>query len=724
MFGRHHARLSLIPLLFAMSACATGTGGGRRSEPPPSEPATAGTPGTVSLETPPELAIEVVVTGRSGRPVGLMRASDFRVTVDGRRRLGLSISRLYRGPGAEYSAAQHPAGLPGEVQPLYEPKRTVLLVIDQSSLLHGEETMAREAAEACLNLLGISDQVAVVALPTPAQATNISFERGAAHETLARLRAVPPGDALAAPLTSLAEDNRARSAAAGPPDADRAEAGREETGRAGAAQPPDDPARSESNRPTSSFPREGASEAARAATRAHAVSTLAALEAVCRSLQPVLGGKTILFLSGGLVASEAEGELRAVVEASARAHTRIVSLRLPTDSSLRNVGSPDLQRLAEQTGGALVSLPRRPQQVLANVAEQLSLSYLLLLAPVSGDRDSRAAHTVRVEIPGRRDVFIQAPSLVAPGLLQREQVLAVLSPAARATTARSVALRPPPPKATAEAGKVPSFRHDPAVDAVLARVTQYVNDYGPVLSSIVSEERYVQDVQKALDGASTQETVLEQRRRVLASDFLTVRVDGIDGWLPFRDVFEVNGRAVRDRQDRLSRLFIDKPSAEQLRERGNAIIAESARYNVGSIRRTLNVPTLPLWFLEPGGVERFAFRKSDEVPLDGRKLWVLQFTEVATPTFVKTPEGGFLLAWGSVWVDPLNGTVHKTELHVSMATVTVTYGQWPGLPGVYLPLKMEERYPRKGEVITGEATYSKFRQFKVTTEQQIHLPKK
>ena len=45
----------------------------------------------------------------------------------------------------------------------------------------------------------------------------------------------------------------------------------------------------------------------------------------------------------------------------------------------------------------------------------------------------------------------------------------------------------------------------------------------------------------------------------MRSDLLLVRVPGRDGWLPFRDVYEVDGRAVRDRSERLKKLFIEAP---------------------------------------------------------------------------------------------------------------------------------------------------------------------
>ena len=86
-------------------------------------------------------------------------------------------------------------------------------------------------------------------------------------------------------------------------------------------------------------------------------------------------------------------------------------------------------------------------------------------------------------------------------------------------------------------------------------------------------------------------------RRELRSDFLLVRPEGEDHYFEFRDVFEVDGRPVRDREERLSRLFLDRSgaSSRQIQE----ITNESARYNIGSVERTLNTPTLALLLLDP-----------------------------------------------------------------------------------------------------------------------------
>ncbi len=66
----------------------------------------------------------------------------------------------------------------------------------------------------------------------------------------------------------------------------------------------------------------------------------------------------------------------------------------------------------------------------------------------------------------------------------------------------------------------------------------------------------------------------------------------------------------------------------------------------------------------------------------------------------------------------------RTLLIVSIATITVDYASRPEVPGLWMPVTMEERYVRTNLTITGKATYAKFRQFQVQTMEQVVLPKK
>jgi hypothetical protein len=68
--------------------------------------------------------------------------------------------------------------------------------------------------------------------------------------------------------------------------------------------------------------------------------------------------------------------------------------------------------------------------------------------------------------------------------------------------------------------------------------------------------------------------------------------------------------------------------------------------------------------------------------------------------------------------------VHRTLLTASIARITVNYASRPEVPGLWLPVTMEEEYARGATLIKGKATYAKFRQFRVQTSEQIVLPKK
>lgn len=267
---------------------------------------------------------------------------------------------------------------------------------------------------------------------------------------------------------------------------------------------------------------------------------------------------------------------------------------------------------------------------------------------------------------------------------------------------------------------------DPSLEVVLARAGAYVASFRSQLSGIVSEERYEQRVRvRGSFGTSPQ-------RAVLRSDFLLVRLPGVDRHVEFRDVFEFNGRATRDRDDRLARLFLN-PSASSVAQARN-IVMESARYNVGPIYRTVNTPTLALLFLAPTFQGRSTFTRLDSAaepsleltetmsPAE-RQFWVLEFEETSRPTLVSGEGRKDLPARGRFWVDPVDGRVVTTELIVKdekvEATVDVRY-RFDAKAGQAVPVEMRELYQGpNGVSVDGTATYSNFRRFTVEVEEDL-----
>jgi hypothetical protein len=185
-------------------------------------------------------------------------------------------------------------------------------------------------------------------------------------------------------------------------------------------------------------------------------------------------------------------------------------------------------------------------------------------------------------------------------------------------------------------------------------------------------------------------------------------VAGEDAWFAFRDVFEVDGRPRRLLTGRLEGWLAD--SRTSFVQRARALALEQARYNIGPVVRTINVPTLALEVLVPANQERFRFRRTGQTNLLGAEVSVISFEERRRPTMIRTPEG-------TLWIEPGTGRVVRTELRTGGsktrqvdATITVTYADVPRLE-LLLPESMQERYLAGSTEITCTATYSNFRRF-------------
>jgi hypothetical protein len=269
----------------------------------------------------------------------------------------------------------------------------------------------------------------------------------------------------------------------------------------------------------------------------------------------------------------------------------------------------------------------------------------------------------------------------------------------------------------------------PSLQEILTRVTDYVVRYENTFQGIVSEEHYVQDSDKSDRPFVT--------HRELKSDLLLVRAEGSDfGYAQFRDVFEVDGEAVRDRTDRLTRLFIDQSLTA--RKLASEIMNESARYNIGNVERNINVPLIALMLLDPIHRARFKYSVTTEhkgVPRGMPKspafalagdTWELEYEEIHRPTIVRGDDDD-AKSHGRIWIDPETSRVLLTEFVVEAktvrSTIRVSYQSEP-IAGLLLPVEMRETYvvKRRFYTLEGSATYGNFRQFSVTTVESIAPP--
>ena len=256
---------------------------------------------------------------------------------------------------------------------------------------------------------------------------------------------------------------------------------------------------------------------------------------------------------------------------------------------------------------------------------------------------------------------------------------------------------------------------DPSLKTVLGRAGGYVADYHERFTALVAEERYIQRTGPDKVTQPGSGPAIE-RERVLRSDYVIVRdFAGANSWLGVRDVFEVDGEPVNADRTRLQSLLGDttRPLASRVR-----MLADlQAKYNLGDLYRTINVPTLALEFLLPDRQSRFRFKHTGTTRFRDTLVWTVAFEERDRPTIIRTPEGRDIKSSGTLWIDPATGAVLRSELRT---------GQIPGRPlhsiilvsyshnarfDMLLPDDMNELYLTGRTRIEGHATYTNFRRF-------------
>ena len=266
-------------------------------------------------------------------------------------------------------------------------------------------------------------------------------------------------------------------------------------------------------------------------------------------------------------------------------------------------------------------------------------------------------------------------------------------------------------------------RGQSALAELLDRATRYVVDYEQTFSVLASDEEYVQWTERPTNPGTNlsrsnpgggMQSPGAPKTSTTRSVFVLVQPGEGQGWLPFRDVYEVNGREIRNNDDRLAKLF--QSSDPESFDLASKIHEESKRHDIGNVARTINIPTLAMAFLHPRVRERFTFRQAGEEAIAGRTLERLSFKETARPTLIKTSRGRDLGLEGRLWIDSSTGTVVKTEMiaadPVVRAQVTVTFRR-DGELGFWVPAQMEEYYKANLSLdeIHAKATYTNPRSY-------------
>jgi hypothetical protein len=248
----------------------------------------------------------------------------------------------------------------------------------------------------------------------------------------------------------------------------------------------------------------------------------------------------------------------------------------------------------------------------------------------------------------------------------------------------------------------------PSTSALVERAAAYVRDYQEKLRFVLADEEYQQSV---FDAAGRQKAA-----RTLTGELFLAFVPGDGKWIAVHDVRTVDGVPVTDGED-LQRLLQQgevTPVARRVADR-------NAKFNVGSVRRNFNEPTLPLLLL--GGDRRrdVSFDRGGVFRDGDRTIATLTFRERERPTLVATERGQSLYARGDMAVDTATGTIRRTRFTLRDGDVEVELLTDYALDSrleLWVPSRFTERYDALGdrqrrELITCESRYTNYRRFDV-----------
>jgi hypothetical protein len=261
------------------------------------------------------------------------------------------------------------------------------------------------------------------------------------------------------------------------------------------------------------------------------------------------------------------------------------------------------------------------------------------------------------------------------------------------------------------------------LEGVLQRATEYVTQYEADLGNLIGAEEYTQNA--SWISSQNRLSVTRREKRRTSSDFLIIQV-GTE-WVALRKVNSVDGFKEKQTEPAFEDAFDNSPEANA--KRLESMKTESARYNIGDVLRTINLPTFALKVLRKSEVSRFIFERAGTGKIEGVRTWEIRFRERTGHALVSGGNGEDLYSHGGLWIEPETGRVLRTEFDLenpyskprikAEAIVSYTTGKKVNM---LVPSLMTEHYETELHNIDCRADYSNFRPFEVDVKFEIAKP--
>ena len=272
-----------------------------------------------------------------------------------------------------------------------------------------------------------------------------------------------------------------------------------------------------------------------------------------------------------------------------------------------------------------------------------------------------------------------------------------------------------------------SFAQPSAFDRLLVVMAASVRASVPLWADIVVTEDYVQERRR------------EPRvsRRLRSEILLAQHPAAQRDWLLFRDVLEVDGGAIPERQRRLTDLFITPTAASWTLAR--EIAQAGGRHHLPGSSVAITNPFIVVALMDEYYRPFLRFKQGREETVDGKRLRHVQFEErvieerVALSDHVRMIKRSIPLlvtglVEGSALVDPDTGRIMRTQLRIGhklgAPTAATTFVYHEPL-SVMVPREMTTSWREPDDsraVVSGTAVYSDVRRFQVSTEEAVRPP--